>query len=229
MNQKRFSPIVVVSIIIGVLAVAGGVWYWQNYKKSGEPSPAFPFNGLKTGLPSEIESLPDFTNFLKENVNFLPFSLKSKSKLDLLPNLAEGKDREHFFDSLNNPKFLTTNPKYSDDRRYALEKVDAEDEPDSYVHLWDLRDKKVCNVGFCGTPCKFTGVAWITNKKFIMWGETLGGENQDTCCQKFISLINLEELTESYYISRLIDVESQQISSEDMLRELKQLDPDKME
>ncbi len=29
-NQKGFAPIVIILIVVGILAVAGGVWYWQS-------------------------------------------------------------------------------------------------------------------------------------------------------------------------------------------------------
>ncbi len=30
-NQKGFAPIVIILIVVGILAVAGGVWYWQSH------------------------------------------------------------------------------------------------------------------------------------------------------------------------------------------------------
>ena len=39
MNRKGITPIVIILIIVGVLVLAGGVWYWQNQKEKEGPKP----------------------------------------------------------------------------------------------------------------------------------------------------------------------------------------------
>ena len=191
-QQKGFANIILVVIII---ILVGAVGYFAFIKKSEQitqqptPTPVTTqtktpdptLTTLATGLPKEIENNLGFKAFISDkegliDKSLLPFSVFSSRNLNLESiRIDTDQNRHLYFDNSGNPIFMPAQPEYrtrlegySPDRRYASEIVTSE--PDSLAYVWDLKEKKVFQIGGCGTVCGFSGFSWLDNTRVIIWG-----------------------------------------------------------
>ena len=170
-----------------------------------------------TGLPSEIENNPDFRAFISDkngsiDKKLLPFSKGSLVALKLEPMREEEKFMG--FDAFGNPILSGSDKDFgpkgigsSADKRYLLEIVSSE--PDSFAYLWDIKEKKLYQAWSSGPAAKLTGMTWLDNTRFIVWGVMSNPEYDDWLkgCEKLVDIYDLNKLTIVGYASQLIPFE----------------------
>lgn len=234
MNQKGFANIIFVIVIVALVGAGG---YFVFVKKSPivqqpEPTqtptqtptptqtttPNPTSTTLSTGLPKEIENNKGFKSFISDKLgsveqSLIPFKVLLQEKLNLQSKRIDtDKNRNLYFDNSGNPIFMLPEPKdkikiegYSPDKRYASEVVASE--PDTFVYVWDIKEKKVYQVSSCGTVCGFNGMDWLSSERLIVWGNGANPfENYDWSkgSAKFVTLFDLKNLTVATYSSKII-------------------------
>jgi hypothetical protein len=168
-------------------------------------------------LPKEIENLPEFKEFVKNrngeiNTRLFPFKFSNEDKLNLKPLTIED---FKVFDESGNPIFLPSEPAsrwkkevYSPDKNYASEIMTSD--PDMFVSLWDLKEKNFYSIAMCGTVCGFHNLVWLDNNRFVIFGSSESFEENiapGTLYNKFITIYNLKDLSETWYYSRSMPYE----------------------
>jgi len=199
-NQKGISPILIILIIVGVLVVAGGIWYASNRTEPSKPPNLEKLAGLN----------PTFKTFLDESAKKYPDL--SIDKFTVIESKEINIIGEGFSKIVGSDGPVWT---YSPDKTKAVSSLGYYGEPDSSLELYNRKgDKKIELLRTCGTPCSYRGEFWLDNKQFVFI-QTYeyyppNGEVRcavDTKCTEVvsISLYNLEKNTETIYQSPEID------------------------
>ena len=163
------------------------------------------------GLTEDVADVDsDFNSYLEGrtmNVGQAQLQIAATQTINLLPledslNAASSS----YFSIEGQPKFLRSDPpdkgeiiKTNQSGNLSLEIMSSE--PDTFLYLWDLSQKKLYNVGQCGTVCYFSGAFWLNDQGFVAYGWTKAQieEGANEKWQRFVYIYDLPKLTMTAY------------------------------
>ncbi len=217
--MRKNYRIILISIVLAALVLIF-LFYSPNNLKKNSPNeePLIQNNQIyeSFGLPADsLSNKPDFITFISSNNESLQreFYLVSSGGLSLVELLGAGEgsgqisvSANPYFSDDGHPIFFKSDPlyhgekiEYNNSGSYALERSISE--PDASISLWDINNKKVSSVALCGTACGFSGMYWLSDSKFVVYGVERGyGEGAEVVADsRFVRIYDLSENTMTAY------------------------------
>jgi len=179
-----------ITIATIVILIGGAVLgLMAGKKQSAQPAPW----AENAGLPGSIALLPELQAFLKSGTPAGADEFRFVATSTIFweaSDIARGGEEHWSFDGAGNPKFPSQpEPEnYSQSRARVL--LLEYSEPDSFIDLWDLKEKSRYRIGQCGTPCRYAGFVWAGEDEFVMWGDEFSGNDYGSSA-KFLEIVNI--------------------------------------